>query len=82
MKASVKEIQDSGKSIVLDDGSKWSISSFDAFNTRMWMRFDNIEINFNKLTNLREPLKTPIPRTDCLHPSDARHAPAPKCPEV
>ena len=29
-----------------------------------------------------EPLKTPIPRTDCLHPSDARHAPAPKCPEV
>ena len=51
MKASVKEIQDSGKSIVLDDGSKWSISSFDAFNTRMWMRFDNIEINFNKLTN-------------------------------
>ena len=30
----------------------------------------------------REPLKTPTPRTDCLHPSDARHAPAPKCPEV
>ena len=35
MKASVKEIQDSGKLIVLDDGSKWSVSSFDAFNTRM-----------------------------------------------
>ena len=52
MKASVKEIQDSGKVIVLDDGSTWSVSSFDAFNTRMWMRFDSIEINFNKLTNL------------------------------
>lgn len=32
--------------------------------------------------DLWEPLKTPTPRTDCLHPSDARHAPAPKCPEV
>ena len=32
--------------------------------------------------NVWEPLKTPAPRTDCLHPSDARHAPAPKCPEV
>ena len=52
MKASVKEIQDSGKVIVLDDGSTWSVSSFDAFNPRMWMRFDSIEINFNKLTNL------------------------------
>ena len=52
MKASVKEIQDSGKVIVLDDGSTWSVSSIDAFNTRMWMRFDSIEINFNKLTNL------------------------------
>ena len=33
-------------------------------------------------SDFREPLKTPTPRTDCLHPSDARHAPAPKCPEV
>ena len=58
MKASVKEIQDSGKLIVLDDSSKWSVSSFDAFNTRMWMRFDNIEINFNKLTNLSRGSQT------------------------
>ena len=58
MKASVKEIQDSGKLIVLDDASKWSVSSFDAFNTRMWMRFDNIEINFNKLTNLSRGSQT------------------------
>ena len=58
MKASVKEIQDSGKVIVLDDGSTWSVSSFDAFNTRMWMRFDSIEINFNKLTNLNRGNQT------------------------
>ena len=58
MKASVKEIQDSGKVIVLDDGSTWSVSSFDAFNTRMWMRFASIEINSNKLTNLSRGIQT------------------------
>ena len=48
---SIREIQDSGKLLILSDGSKWEISSFDSFHTRMWMRMDTIEVQLGKLTN-------------------------------
>lgn len=48
----IRKIEDSGKLIILDDSSKWEVSSFDAFNTRMWMVMDNVSVSINKMTNL------------------------------
>jgi len=52
MRRSIREILESGQLIVLDDGSKWKVSSFDAFHTKLWMRMDQVEESFGKLTNV------------------------------
>jgi len=48
----IRKIEDSGKLIILDDSSKWEVSSYDAFTTRMWMIMDNVSVSLNKMTNL------------------------------
>jgi hypothetical protein len=48
----IRKIEDSGKLIILDDSSKWEVSSFDAFTTKMWMTGDNVSVSLNKMTNL------------------------------
>ena len=48
----IREVKDGGKLIVLNDGSKWQISSFDAFHTMMWMPFDEIEVGVAHLINV------------------------------
>jgi hypothetical protein len=52
MNSTILEIKDSGELVILSDGSKWEISSFDAFHTRMWMTFDRVEVGPGKLINL------------------------------
>ena len=52
MLRSIHDIQDFGKLILLDDGSKLEISSFDAFHTQMWMLMDQVEESLGKLTNV------------------------------
>jgi hypothetical protein len=48
----IRDIQDSGKLLVLDDGSKWEVDSCDALNTRMCMRIDKVEVVPGKVINL------------------------------
>ena len=54
----IREIQDSGKLVILDDGSKWEIGIFDSMETRMWMRMDRIDVSLGKLTNLSQRNKS------------------------
>jgi hypothetical protein len=58
MRRSIREIQDSGKLIVLDDGSKWEVTSYDAYHTKLWMRSDQIDESFGKLTNLTRGMQS------------------------
>ena len=46
----IRKIEDSGKLIILEDSSKWEVSSYDAFTTRMWMVMDNVSVSLNKMT--------------------------------
>jgi len=48
----IREIEDSGKLIILNDSSKWEVGSYDSFTTRMWMIMDNVSVSLNKMTNL------------------------------
>jgi len=48
----IRKIEESGKLIILDDSSKWEVSSYDTFTTRMWMIMDNVSVSLNKMTNL------------------------------
>ena len=50
---SIKEIQNFGKLVILDDGSKWEINFVDSIRTMLWLPFDRIEESLGKLTNLR-----------------------------
>jgi len=60
----IKEIQDSGKLIVLDDGSKWAVGSYDSFTTRIWLRMDKITVANNELINTsRRNEKVPATRS-------------------
>ncbi len=52
MKQPIKEIKDSGTLIILEDGSKWEINSFDSFHTKMWMKSDLVEVYFGNLKNV------------------------------
>lgn len=51
MTRSVREVQDSGRLVILDDGSKWEVSSFDSFHTRMWLPLDRVDEKLGKLVN-------------------------------
>ncbi len=51
MNTYITDIQNNGELIILSDFSKWKVSSFDAFNTRMWMRMDNVVAENNALIN-------------------------------
>ena len=48
----IRNIEDSGKLIILNDSSKWEVGSYDSFTTRMWMIMDNVSVSLNKMTNL------------------------------
>ena len=50
MKDWIKEIKESGKIIILDDSTKWEVASYDRYDTRMWMRMDNVTVSGNKMT--------------------------------
>ncbi len=51
MKYTINEVQDNGQLITLSNGTKYKVSSFDAFHTRMWMRFDEVSVDAFKMTN-------------------------------
>lgn len=51
MKYSINEIQDSGQLIILSNGTKYKVSSFDAYHTRIWMKFDEVSVDAFKMTN-------------------------------
>lgn len=48
----ISEVQDSGKLIVLNDGSKWSVDIIDSIHTALWLAMDKVEVSSNKLINL------------------------------
>ena len=52
MNTYIQDIQNDGELIILSDSSKWSISSFDAFYTRMWMRMDKVAAANGELVNI------------------------------
>ena len=58
MKDWIKEIQDSGKIIILSSGAKYSVPSYDSLDTRFWMKLDNVSLNGNKMTNHSQKDKT------------------------
>ena len=58
MKNWIKEIKDSGKLIILSDNSKWFISSFDAFDTKFWMKLDNVSVKGSKMVSHSQRDKT------------------------
>ncbi len=62
MRRSIREILESGKLIVLDDGSKWEVSPYDAYHTKLWMRSDQIDESFGKLTNLTRGMQFVLAR--------------------
>lgn len=47
----IRDIQDSGKIIILSTGTKYQVSSFDAFHSRFWMKLDKISVTGSKMTN-------------------------------
>ena len=58
MKNWIKEIENSGKIIVLDDSSRWEVGMFDRIDTRLWMRLDNVTAAGNEMTNHSQRDKT------------------------
>lgn len=48
----IREVKEQGRIVILTDGSKWEVSSFDAFHTRLWMVMDEIKVELGSLTNL------------------------------
>lgn len=48
----ISEVQDSGKLVVLNDGSKWSVDIVDSIHTALWLAMDKVEVSSNKLINL------------------------------
>lgn len=58
MKYTIMDIQESGQLITLSNGAKYKVSSFDAFHTRMWMRFNEVSVDANKMTNHSRSDKT------------------------
>ncbi|BDD85943.1 hypothetical protein [Desulfofustis limnaeus] len=51
MKSWIKEIQDNGRILLLGDGTKYKVSSYDAYDTKFWMKMDNVSVIGSKLTN-------------------------------
>lgn len=43
-KHSIKQVQNSGKTILLDDNSKWDVSSFDKYRAMMWFIGDKVNV--------------------------------------
>jgi hypothetical protein len=54
----IQEIQDTGRLIVLDDGSTWTVNAADAFSTLTWAQSDRVEIGFCTLTNVSRTNET------------------------
>lgn len=58
MKDWIKDIQDDGKLIVLGSGLKYKVSSFDAFDTKFWMKMDSVSVSGGRITNHSQRDKT------------------------
>jgi hypothetical protein len=58
MKDWIKDIQDNGKLIILSNGSKYKVSSYDTYDTKYWMKLDNVSVSENKMTNHNQRDKT------------------------
>ena len=78
----LRALVNNGKLAGVDPAAYWSSANFLNIQQNGQSQKEMLKLFAKCLEDEWEPLKTPIPRTDCLHPSDARHAPAPKCPEV
>ncbi len=52
MQTSIARVEKNGELVLLINGTKWAISSFDAFYTRMWLVGDKIETSMSSLTNV------------------------------
>lgn len=58
MKDWIKNIEDSGKLIILGSGLKYKVSLYDALDTRFWMKMDNVSVSGSKMTNHNQRDKT------------------------
>lgn len=47
MKSCISKVQDKGMMVVLTDGSRWAVDSFDAFHTQMWRPNDEVEASIS-----------------------------------
>lgn len=54
----ISEVQESGKLIILSDGSKWGVDTMDSIHTALWLAMDKVEVSTGKLTNLSRSNKT------------------------
>ncbi len=46
-KHSIKEIENTGEFITLDDDSKWKVFPFDKAKTKLWQALDNVTVASN-----------------------------------
>jgi hypothetical protein len=58
----IQKIESLGKLIILNDGSKWSISPIDTIHTALWLPMDRVEVGMSHLTNLRNNKKVSAQR--------------------
>lgn len=58
MSKCIKEINERGRTIILDDNTTWTVSSFESFDTRSWMGLDNVTVKDGKMTNHNQRDKT------------------------
>ncbi len=47
----ITDIQDLGSIIVLDDSSRYEISSKDRYAVSLWIRGDKVEVSGSRITN-------------------------------
>lgn len=52
MQTSIARVEKHGELILLCNGTKWAVNSFEAFHTRMWFSGDKIETSMSSLTNI------------------------------
>lgn len=53
MTTNILKVENLGKLILLGDGSTWAVGMVDAIKSMLWFPGDRIEIDFNKLINIR-----------------------------
>jgi hypothetical protein len=53
-KHSIRAKSDDGSILTLDDGSVWEVDSYDRYDSRLWMRMDNVILLDDSIINTDE----------------------------